>query len=154
MGVFLHQLLKENFKNKSKWFFFSFETDNSNKKLLNNINGIKNLSNKIFKQSKKFDFISLNKVLEHIDNPLQFLKKIKNILRENGTIYIEVPHISGANRKNDNSLVSLHCNIYSKKSLILLASKLNLKIMNIKIIKEPSNKKTIYTFLKLEKNAR
>ena len=65
---------------------------------------------------------------------------------------MEVPHISGANRKNNNSLVSLHYNIYSTKSLKLIASKLNLKILKIKIINEPSSKKTIYAFMRIKSN--
>lgn len=33
----------------------------------------------------------------------------------------------------------------------MIASKLNLNILKIKIIREPSNKKTIYVFLKVNK---
>ena len=151
LGVFLYKLIEINFKNKKKWKFFSFETDRSNKILLNRIKGITNIGNEIFNKRRKFDFITLNKVLEHTDQPVKFLKKIKSILKKNGIIYIEVPHISGANRRNDNSLVSLHYNIYSKKSLMLIASKLNFNILKIKIIREPSNKKTIFAFLKVNK---
>ena len=152
LGIFLYELIKTNFKGKKNWNFFSFETDKSNKIMLNQIKGITDINHNIFKKKKKFDFITLNKVLEHINKPSKFLKNIRNILNKNGIIYIEVPHISGVNRKNNNSLVSLHYNIYSTISLKLIASKLNLKILKIKIINEPSSKKTIYAFMRIKTN--
>ncbi|OYO87024.1 methyltransferase family protein [Lachnotalea glycerini] len=42
---------------------------------------------------KKFDKIFLFHVLEHIENPIIFLKRLKKLLRENGKIYIEVPNV-------------------------------------------------------------
>ena len=43
------------------------------------------------KIKKKFDIITLNKVIEHVKNPKALIaKSIKN-LKNNGVIYIEVP---------------------------------------------------------------
>lgn len=41
----------------------------------------------------KFDKIFLFHVLEHIENPIDFLKGLKQLLNENGEIYIEVPNV-------------------------------------------------------------
>ena len=49
---------------------------------------LKNLSKL---NSKKFDLISFNKVLEHVKNPIMLLKSSKRFLNENGIVYIEVP---------------------------------------------------------------
>lgn len=45
-----------------------------------------------FKQSEKYDLITLLHILEHVENPLEFLSKAKNHLNEDGIVYIEVPY--------------------------------------------------------------
>lgn len=45
-----------------------------------------------FNSNEKFDFISFNNVLEHVINPLKFIKKAKNLLTDNGFIRIQVPN--------------------------------------------------------------
>lgn len=42
----------------------------------------------------EYDVISLIHVLEHIEKPVVFLKKIKKLLREGGKIFVEVPDAS------------------------------------------------------------
>jgi len=39
-----------------------------------------------------FDLIILNHILEHVENPLEFLVLCKDYLREGGAIYVEVPN--------------------------------------------------------------
>ena len=87
-------------------------------------------------------------MLEHIPKPIHFLKKVKETLKPGGIIYVEVPHISNKLRKYDPSFGSLHWNIYSEQSLNLIASQLDLTVLDIQIIREPSNKKTIFCVLK------
>ena len=50
------------------------------------------------KINKKFHLITLNKVLEHVQNPVIFLKKSLKFLKKNGLVYIEVPD-SNAKKK-------------------------------------------------------
>ena len=147
-GFFIYKLINSKFKNKNKWSFFSHETDKECVKLLKTIKK-NNLVNKNFLNlKKKYHYITLNKVLEHIPQPINFLKKIKKILHIDGIIYIEVPHTSNKIRKYDPSFGSLHWNMYSKYSFKVISQILNLKIINIQIIKEPSNKKTIFCMMK------
>ena len=40
----------------------------------------------------KFDVVSLFHVFEHLSKPLEYLKKIRNSLKDSGKIIIEVPH--------------------------------------------------------------
>ena len=42
---------------------------------------------------KKFDVITLWHVLEHVTDPVEFLAKIKNLLKKDGILAIEVPNI-------------------------------------------------------------
>ena len=44
--------------------------------------------------SGKFDFVSAIHVLEHVENPQDFLKSIYGILKKNGKLYIIVPNLS------------------------------------------------------------
>ena len=41
----------------------------------------------------KFDKIFLFHVIEHIEKPMDFLENLKQLLNENGKIYIEVPNV-------------------------------------------------------------
>lgn len=45
------------------------------------------------KLTQKFDAITLFHVLEHIAQPVKFLKRIRNLLKDNGKIFIEVPNL-------------------------------------------------------------
>lgn len=40
---------------------------------------------------KKYQIVTLNQVLEHVSQPLQFLKAVKSVMKVNGLLYIDVP---------------------------------------------------------------
>ena len=61
---------------------------------------------KLSKIKKKYDTILLISVLEHVENPVNFLNKIKKYLSKNGRIIIEVPSI------NDPLVSSYNLNYY------------------------------------------
>ncbi len=81
-----------------------------------------------------FDLITVFQAMEHIDNPLEFLKTISKYLKPDGLLYIEVPNI-------DDVLVSLykiepycdfwfrepHIFYYSPETLSLLLKKAGFK---------------------------
>lgn len=48
----------------------------------------------VLKQYGKADVVVINHVLEHIANPLEYLKKIKEVMKEDTCLYIGVPFIS------------------------------------------------------------
>ena len=101
------------------------------------------------KIKKKFDLVTLNKVIEHIANPKLMLSKVKKILNKNGHLYIEVPDIAAAKLgKNREEFHLDHLHVFSKSSLLYLSRQLKLKKLNIKSIKEPSGKFTIFGFFK------
>jgi 2-polyprenyl-3-methyl-5-hydroxy-6-metoxy-1,4-benzoquinol methylase len=43
------------------------------------------------KENEKFDMVVIGEVLEHVENPLEFLKKAQRLLTKNAVIYITVP---------------------------------------------------------------
>ncbi|MBI49370.1 MAG: hypothetical protein CL850_03675 [Crocinitomicaceae bacterium] len=46
-----------------------------------------------FDLNLSFDTIFMFHVLEHLDNPLEILRKLNKLLKKNGSIIIEVPHV-------------------------------------------------------------
>ena len=46
-----------------------------------------------YESQQKYDLIVVCHVLEHLNNPIDFLVKLRSLLDENGSIYIEVPSL-------------------------------------------------------------
>ncbi len=90
------------------------------------------LTDKIFPENS-FDVVTLNMVLEHIDDPQGLFLVIKKVLKEGGLLYIEVPNMDSGllkmislyyrlNGKNWSPFLSpfhppYHCYGYQKQSL-------------------------------------
>ncbi len=146
-GVFLYEMKKKGYKVEG------IDLDERYALFLKEKNikvHVKNLDKLRIK--KKFDIISLNKVLEHVKNPLCLLKKSLKFLKRNGIIYIEVPD-SNAKLKGKfaGEFCLDHLQIFSMKSLIDMSKKINLFPLQVESIIEPSNKYTVFGFFKYMK---
>ncbi len=148
LGVFPYEIKKDFLRNKIQKIDV-VETDPLA------IKHLKKVLNKdvvdLKKCKKDYDLITLNKVLEHIIDPIKFLRFIdKKIMKEGSIIYIEVPCVSNLThkKKTDNSLGFLHHNLYSKKSLFLIAKLFDYEVLGHERINESSGKITQYVFLK------
>lgn len=99
----------------------------------------------------ELDLVSFNKVLEHIPRPLDFLKEFTQKLCSSTVVYIEVPSLRNRYEKplNDNSLGSVHYNLYSAACLRELMSRVGLDVLWSDEILEPSGKLTSFVFAKL-----
>lgn len=60
------------------------------------------------KIDKKVDCIVVNHVLEHIHNPVDFLKKLSSTIKPNGYIYIDVPDVDFYKSINDLHIAHLY----------------------------------------------
>ncbi len=98
----------------------------------------------------KFNIITLNKVLEHVKNPIKFLNKAKKFLKKEGYIYLEVPDIDKAKKisKNREEFTIEHIHGFTKHSILTLLKNCNLKVLELNKIYEPSTKYTTYVFCK------
>jgi 2-polyprenyl-3-methyl-5-hydroxy-6-metoxy-1,4-benzoquinol methylase len=56
-------------------------------------NGVKLYKKNLFDLDEKFDFISFHHSFEHLENPVEVLKKTASLLKEGGTCLIRVPNI-------------------------------------------------------------
>lgn len=91
-GSFL-KYINENFKNPK--ILYGVENDKVIfEEELKNLDGI-TVDNKKFEDAKfehKFDFIHSSHTLEHVTSPTKKLKKMRDLINENGLIYLEVPN--------------------------------------------------------------
>jgi SAM-dependent methyltransferase len=90
----------------------------------------------VFQVQGKFDIIMLHHSFEHMDDPIQIIKKLKTLLSEIGIIIIRIPTTGGyAWRKYRESWVQLdaprHFYIHSIKSMQILAKNAELEIDQI-----------------------
>lgn len=82
--------------------------------------------------SQKFDKIFMFHVLEHIENPIEFLNNLKPLLKDGGKIYIEVPNV-------DDILVKTFKNDAFKNFYYKKAHLYNFNETGLKYIFEKSN---------------
>jgi hypothetical protein len=87
------------------------------------------VANNILEDSfdKRFKFVTLVQVLEHIKYPVQFLNHVHdNVITEDGYIYIEVPNLFGFPLSDP-----VHVFSYSIDSISYLLNKCGFEILNI-----------------------
>jgi len=97
---------------------------------------------------KKFDLITLNRVLEHISNPIDMMRSVAKAIKNDGLIYIELPDVLSykLDGNNNEAFSSGHYMIYNPDSIQYLFRKAGISLYNLKRVKEPSGKYTIYAF--------
>ncbi len=88
---------------------------------------------------EKFDYIIANQVLEHTNNPIQFLRDCKKRLTDKGEIILSFPNTNSLTRYlfDKNWLhwhIPYHLNFFERNSINILANKAGLKIKSIKTI--------------------
>lgn len=97
-----------------------------------------------------FEIITLNKVLEHVYDPVEMLIKASKMLRDDGFIYLELPDAEEASKdgKEREEFFIEHHHVFSMTSLNLMAKSASLNPIIIERLKEPSGKYTLVAFLK------
>ncbi len=94
-----------------------------------------NLSKKIKKKYKKFDFIFARNVVAHLNNPNNVFKGIENLLSNDGILIVEVPHLLNILNKNQyDNIFHEHIGFHSLKSIIDLSQRNHLKVFNVEFI--------------------
>lgn len=96
-----------------------------------------------------FRVVTLNKVLEHIDNPIEFLRNASKFLCSDASLlYVEVPDIQNLSEMgdDDNSLGPLHNHLWSPKSLTTVLQKASLTVLRTSRLREPSGKLSVFAF--------
>ena len=104
-----------------------------------------------FESNTKFDLISFNKVLEHVEEPIAILKQASNLLTNQGVIYLELPE---GDRIYEQGLINQrlefaveHITVFNPTSIRYLAEQAGLKVVESEVITDPSGKFTIFAYL-------
>ncbi|EKD27647.1 MAG: hypothetical protein ACD_79C00647G0006, partial [uncultured bacterium] len=96
----------------------------------------------------RYDIITFNRVLEHVDDPVLMLKRSKDFLADNGIVYIEVPDGEEASKAGfeREEFTYDHPHVFSLTSLSILAIKAKLKILKLQRGIDPSGKFSLWAF--------
>tara|TARA_B100001059_G_C17829645_1_gene583731 strand:+ start:1479 stop:2396 length:918 start_codon:yes stop_codon:yes gene_type:complete len=102
----------------------------------------------------KFDLLINTKVLEHIIDPLPFLKIMASDLNESGNLFIEVPDISDMYNlpKNDERFFIPHIYFFSKETLSFLLEKSGFEIVKNRVFTSQRNRSYLQIIAKKSKN--
>jgi len=88
---------------------------------------------------KFFDYVSMDQVLEHVVDPIDVLKGIAKILKDDGKLIVSVPNASGwgakvFGRKWINWHTPYHLHFYSEKSIQIAAKEAGLEVVEAKTV--------------------
>jgi len=98
----------------------------------------------------RFDAITFNKVLEHVEHPVAMLSRAKNLLKQSGFVYAEVPDVAAASEGKTREEFGVdHYHVFSPASLAMMCERAGLSISEIERVREPSTKFTLRAFCTL-----
>ena len=148
LGVFLGKILQ-----KTNWQCTALETDSRFANHTRENLGIETVTSDYLKLQwdRKFDIITLNKVLEHVEEPLKMLQKCTLDLAPGGFLYIELPDGESAACDREGfereEFFIEHCHVFSMASMELLSRRTGLQSQELERLREPSSKYTLRSFL-------
>lgn len=97
----------------------------------------------------RFHLVTLNKVVEHLSDPVAMLRNVAPLLHSAGGVaYIEVPDKQTIRYRppEDNILGALHRHIYGLRGLLQLVTEAGLVLLRLERIVEPSGKLSVFAF--------
>jgi SAM-dependent methyltransferase len=95
----------------------------------------------------RFDAITFNKVIEHVNDPVAILRDAIPLMAEAGFFYIEVPDVAAAvDGPGREEFFIEHLHVFSPASLIMTIEKAGLAVFELERIREPSGKYTLFAF--------
>jgi SAM-dependent methyltransferase len=95
-----------------------------------------------------FDAVTLNKVLEHVQDPVEMLRRAARLVAPHGFVYVEVPDGEMASREGPGreEFFIEHIHVFSMASVAMLAARSGLSVLAIERLQEPSTKYTLRMF--------
>jgi len=94
--------------------------------------------------------ITLNKVLEHVTDPVTMLAKCTELLLDHGCVYVELPDgeaaAAGDGFGREEFFIEHH-HAFSLASIALLAKRAGYQVLELDRLREPSSKYTLRVFL-------
>lgn len=95
----------------------------------------------------RFDLVTFNKVLEHVEDPVTMLSRAVRFLAPAGQVYVELPDVAAAaDGPGREEFFIEHFHIFSPKSVEILAARAGFRVRAAGRLREPSGKYTVYAF--------
>jgi len=96
----------------------------------------------------RFDVVTLNKVLEHVEDPVAMLRQALSVLAPGGFVYFEVPdgEAAAAEGQEREEFFIEHHHVFSPASAALLAARAGFSPVLTERLREPSSKFTLRVF--------
>lgn len=96
----------------------------------------------------RFDLITFNKVLEHVDSPVAMLSKAADHLAHGGFVYIELPdgEAAAADGYGREEFFIEHSHVFSAASFAGLVERAGMVLLALERVQEPSTKFTLRGF--------
>jgi SAM-dependent methyltransferase len=97
----------------------------------------------------RYDAISFNKVLEHVEAPIAMLARARTFLKDGGFVYGELPdgEAAAAEGGEREEFFIDHHHVFSFASVTLLAARAGFRAVTVERLREPSSKYTLRVFL-------
>jgi SAM-dependent methyltransferase len=97
----------------------------------------------------QFDVVTLNKVLEHVADPIAMLARTGTFVGNGGFVYVEVPDGEMASRTgfHREEFFIEHLHVFSFTSLAMMADAAGFTPLAIERLQEPSTKYTLRAYL-------
>lgn len=99
--------------------------------------------------ARRFSLITLNKVIEHVTDPIAMLKRVSGWLRPGGLVYVELPDgenaLAHGGAAREEFFVE-HYDAYSPASFALLLHHAEMRFLKLERLIEPSGKFTLAGF--------
>ncbi|MDQ7834251.1 MAG: class I SAM-dependent methyltransferase [Humidesulfovibrio sp.] len=145
MGVFLHQFLD------SRWQGTAIEPDPSACEHMRSVLPTARIIQRYIDQvdlPEHFDLITMNRTLEHVPNPIAFLRHAAKLLKPTGIAYVELPDVRAfyLNGPHDQDFAYGHYVVYTPSALVHIGREADLDLHRLQRVIEPSGKHTIYGF--------
>jgi SAM-dependent methyltransferase len=136
----------------SGWSVVAVEPDARTVRMLTERLGIRAEAEDLFdltpKRLGKFDAVTFNKVLEHVEDPVALLDHASAFLRKGGFCYVEVPDVAAASAGPGREEFFIeHHHVFSPASLVLLGERAGFDVSHVERLIEPSGKFTVYAFM-------
>jgi len=97
----------------------------------------------------RFDIVTFNKVLEHVEDPVAMLRRARQFVAAGGFVYVELPDgemAAQAGAAREEFFVE-HLHVFSFVSTAMLADRAGFRPIAIERLQEPSTKFTLRAFL-------
>lgn len=97
----------------------------------------------------RFDIVTFNKVLEHVEDPIPMLRRSLPLLAPGGFVYVELPDGEMAAREGSGreEFFIEHLHVFSFASIVMLANRAGFHPVCVERLREPSTKFTLRAFI-------